>query len=385
MKVFLDVSAVRNPLTGIGRYVFELARHLSAGDGGLQMEFIAGARRSTTPPVLPAHTPGDAPRSLPARVRGLITRSPFAVELYQRLTCARQTRLLRGEHGLFHGPQFRLPSLDMPGVVTIHDLSVYSRAECHPASRVKATRTLIENAVARASHVITDSEFTRQEILQHFGLPETTVSAVHLACTEDFRPRSESEVSEALRTHGLRHRGYAFFSGTIEPRKNLDRLIDAYARLPEQLRLEYPLVLCGHRGWKSEATHARIERAQAEGWLRYLGYVDEATLPVLFAGARLFVFPSLYEGFGLPVLEAMASDTPVVCATSASLPEVAGDAAAMFDPLDTDSLCALLQQGLEDSGWQEAARSRGLEQATRFTWQRCAEETARIYRMAHTG
>jgi alpha-1,3-rhamnosyl/mannosyltransferase len=229
--------------------------------------------------------------------------------------------------------------------------------------------------------LITDSEFTRQEILQHFTLPDSAVSAVHLACAEDFRPRSEREVFETLRNHGLRHRGYTFFSGTIEPRKNLDHLIDTYGRLPKPLRLEYPLVLCGHRGWKSEDIHVRIQRAQSEGWLHYLGYIDEATLPVLYSGARLFVFPSLYEGFGLPVLEAMASATPVICATSASLPEVAGDAAAMFDPLDVETLSDLLQQGLEDAGWQDAARARGLDQATRFTWRRCAQETARIYHL----
>lgn len=381
MKVFLDVSAVRNPFTGIGRYVFELARHLVDVDSGLQLEFIAGSQRSATPPALPAQDPGDSARGPHARARELITRSRFVVAMYQNLLCVRQARRLRGERGVFHGPQFHLPRLGMPGTVTIHDLSVYAYAECHPASRVTATRKLIENSVAHANHLITDSEFTRQEILQHFALPDSAVSAVHLACAEDFRPRSEHEVFKTLGNHHLRHRGYTFFSGTIEPRKNLDRLLDAYHRLPKQLRREYPLVLCGHRGWKSEDIHVRIKRAQSEGWLRYLGYIDEATLPVLYSGARLFVFPSLYEGFGLPVLEAMASATPVICSTSASLPEVAGNAAAMVDPLDTEALSDMLQQGLEDTDWQDTARGRGLEQATRFTWRRCAEETARIYRL----
>lgn len=381
MKVFLDVSAVRSPLTGIGRYVFELGRHLSVADPALQMEYVVGSRRTGAPPQLPVGpVSGRAWERGAARARGVLARLPCAVKMQDRFTSARLSRALRGQDGVFHGPQFRLPRLDMRSIVTIHDLSVYAWTECHPVGRVRATRMHIENALTRADHVITDSAFTRLEILRQFGLPEQSVSAVSLACTEAFRPRSEEMLGPVLRELGLRYRSYAFFSGTIEPRKNLDRLIDAYALLPETLRMECPLVLCGYRGWKSEETHARIERAQAEGWLRYLGYIDECMLPQLFSGARLFVFPSLYEGFGLPVLEAMASGTPVVCSSSASLPEVAGGAAELFDPLDLDAMTALLQRGLEDGAWQAAARGRGLERAATFSWQRCAAETGRIYR-----
>lgn len=386
MKVFLDVSAVRYPLTGIGRYVFELSRHLPVADPGLQVEYVVGATLSCVPPQLPAAVDSaGAARGRSDRAKALLVRMPGVLRAHDLLTGFRLSRALRKEFGVFHGPQFRLPRLDIPGVVTIHDLSVYSWAECHPAARVAATRLHIESAVRRASHVITDSAFTRQELIDHFGLPEGAVSAVSLACSEDFHPRDEHELGPVLRGFGLRYRGFAFFSGTIEPRKNIDRLIDAYSRLPQALRMQYPLVLCGYQGWKSDETHARIVRAQAEGWLRYLGYVEESVLPQLFAAARLFVFPSLYEGFGLPVLEAMASGVPVVCSASASLPEVAGGAAELFDPLDVEAVTASLLRGLEDEAWRTEARSRGLARAADFSWQRCAGETAGVYRQAWVG
>lgn len=126
----------------------------------------------------------------------------------------------------------------------------------------------------------------------------------------------------------------------------------------------------------------RLRTAEGEGWVRYLGFVSENDLPLLFAGARLFTFPSLYEGFGLPILEAMASGVPVVTSTSSTLPEVAGDAAAMCDPEDVESLTRLIAQGLDDERWRDTAIERGLAQAGRFSWKRCAEETAAIYRSA---
>lgn len=381
VKVFLDVSAVRYPLTGIGRYVFELSRHLPIADPALQIEYVAGASRSELPPALPvAGDAAVAPGKRAARLKAWLAHFPVVLRAHDWLSSFRLLRALGGESGVFHGPQFRLPRLGVPGVVTIHDLSVYSWADCHPAARVAATRMHIESALRRANHVITDSAFTRQELIDKFGLPERAVSAVSLACSEDFHPRNEADLESLLRVFGLQYRSFAFFSGTIEPRKNIDRLIDAYSRLPLALRMQHPLVLCGYRGWKSDDTHARISRAQAEGWLRYLGYVDEQVLPQLFAAARLFVFPSLYEGFGLPVLEAMASGVPVLCAASASLPEVAGDAALLFEPQDVDGLTEGLLRGLEDTHWQAEAQARGLARAAVFSWQRCAAETAGIYR-----
>jgi alpha-1,3-rhamnosyl/mannosyltransferase len=243
-------------------------------------------------------------------------------------------------------------------------------------------RKEIALSLKRADMLITDSEFNRQEVAAYFGWPLEKIRAVPLACTADFRPRTKEELIPLLQKHRLIPGGYSLFVGTIEPRKNLEGLLDAYAMLPLNTRKQRPLVMIGHRGWRSEQLHTRIETAIAEGWARYLGFAATDELPLFYAGARLFVFPSLYEGFGLPVLEAMASGVPVVCSNSSSLPEVVGDAAAMCESKDVDTLCSLIKAGLEDEVWRSTAIRNGLIQSSRFNWKRCAEETVEVYSAA---
>jgi glycosyltransferase involved in cell wall biosynthesis len=288
--------------------------------------------------------------------------------------------MLRGysDH-VFHGPNFYLPPFNGPSVCTFHDLSVFTWAHCHPPERVRYMRKEIALTLKRADMLITDSEYTRREVAAYFGWPLEKIRAVPLACSADFRPRTSDELIPVLGRHGLKLGGYSLYVGTIEPRKNLEALLDAYAMLPPSMRQQWPLVLIGYHGWHSEQLHVRIEAAVSEGWARYLGFVDADELPLIYAGARVFLFPSLYEGFGLPVLEAMASGIPVVCSNSSTLPEVAGDAAAMCEPQDVDTLKDLIKMGLDDEIWRSKAISKGLLQAAGFSWQRCAKETVAVY------
>ena len=182
-----------------------------------------------------------------------------------------------------------------------------------------------------------------------------------------------------LKRYQLEYQGYSLFVGTIEPRKNIVTLLDAYARLPVSVRRQWPLILTGYKGWQSEAIHARIKDAERQGWARYLGFLPAEDLPGLYAGARLFAFPSLYEGFGLPVLEAMSSGVPVVCSDSSSLPEVVGSAALMCAPMDVETLAMNLLKGLEDNIWRTQAVTQGLQQSAGFSWERCAQETIAVY------
>jgi alpha-1,3-rhamnosyl/mannosyltransferase len=182
-----------------------------------------------------------------------------------------------------------------------------------------------------------------------------------------------------LNAWGLGYEDYTLFVGTVEPRKNLITLLTAYERLPEKLRMQWPLVIAGNEGWNSKDIHSRMERAATLGWLRYLSFVPQAQLPMLYAGARLFAYPSVYEGFGLPPLEAMASGVPVVCSNVSSLPEVVGDVALGFAPTDVQALCAALAQGLEDESWRSQAKSAGRARSQNFSWQQCAANTLKIY------
>jgi alpha-1,3-rhamnosyl/mannosyltransferase len=377
LKVILSTDSIRFPLTGIGRYTYELGKHL-----GLQAEvddllFLHGTRLRRQLPEA-----SQSPGSLSA-LRPRLQKNRLAVALFRTFEPRLKRRALRGlEDHVYHGTGFYLPPFDGTRVVTIHDLAVFRQPDTLPPERARHLRTEIEYSLRHADLLIAVSEFTRHELADYFGWPVERVHVTPLASAEAFRPREAAELTPVLTPHGLSPGGYVLFVGTIEPRKNIAALLDAYALLPDAFRRRWPLVLAGYQGWNSAAIHERIAQCQHAGWLHYLGFTAAQDLPPLMAGARLFAFPSLYEGFGLPVLEALASGVPVVCSNASSLPEVAGDAAAMCDPGDTEQLAALIAMGVEDESWRESARRKGLARAACFSWERCARETVEAYRSA---
>jgi alpha-1,3-rhamnosyl/mannosyltransferase len=378
MKVILSIDPVRFPLTGIGRYTYELAKHLTEIAEVEQLKLLSGYHFAHL------HEPEQAAftnKVFSTKLRQAVLKNSLTRELYSLVSPLLKQHALRGYADyVYHGPNFYLPPVVGPSVCTLHDLSIFTWAHCHPPERVKYMRKEIALTLKRADMLITDTETTRQEVANYFSWPLDKIRAVPLACSEDFRPRSEDALRPALIKYGLILQGYSLYVGTIEPRKNLDVLLDAYALLPKAVRQQWPLVLIGYQGWHSEQLHARIDAAMSEGWAHYLGFVEADDLPLIYAGARLFVFPSLYEGFGLPVLEAMASGIPVVCSNASTLPEVAGDAAAMFEPEDVDALSELINRALQDEVWRVQAVKKGMQQAGKFSWQRCAKETAAVYK-----
>lgn len=238
----------------------------------------------------------------------------------------------------------------------------------------------LSGTLDRASHLITPSEAIRKEVIEYFSWPADKVTAVANGVAPSFNSKQSSEILiPTLSRCGLRPNEYALCVSTLEPRKNIGALLRAYSRLSETLRARYPLVLAGHKGWLSESLHDSIDKGRSEGWLHYLGFVPEADLPALYAGARAFLYPSLYEGFGLPVLEAMASGVPVLTSDSSSLPEVSNGAALLIDPNDDDLLYKGIDRILLDDDWRALAKARGLEVAARFSWERCIEQTMAVY------
>ncbi|MBK5012560.1 glycosyltransferase family 4 protein [Pseudomonas sp. S60] len=375
MKVILSVEPVRFPLTGIGRYTFELASRLQHSSGISQLRLFAGRRFLAELPK-PAQQ-SDAVHGL----KRFVQKNALAVEAYRRLMPYLRQRALRGHDDfLYHSPNYYLPKFAGRSVATFHDLSPFTWAHCHTPQLARYLQKELTLTLDRADALITDSAYTRQELADYFNWPIERIHTVPLASSPEFHPRSPAQLREGLARHGLEPGGYSLFVGTIEPRKNLQNLLDAYGRLPLALRRRWPLIITGYHGWRSEAIHARIAEAQQQGWARYLGFAPSEDLPLLFAGARLFTFPSHYEGFGLPVLEAMSSGVPVVCSNSSSLPEVAGPAALMCAPDDVEGLTALLQRGLEDEAWRDAAVAQGLAHACGFSWERCAQGTLEVYK-----
>lgn len=379
MKLIVSVEPIRNPLTGIGRYTLELLKHLQRNPAIEEIRYFSDGHVAPQIPDPARRTSGRA-HTVTHAAKCFLARQHLSRRLYRYGADSRNRRELEAfGDWVYHGPNFYVPPVPGPAVATFHDLSVLTMPDFHPVERVRFMSEEIAAALRRVSMIITDSDFVRGEVMKLFSWPADRVRTVHLAASAAFHPRHPHELAPTLEHHGLQIGGFCLYAGTIEPRKNLIRLLTAYEQLEPKLREKFPLVLAGLNGWRNHEILARIRSAEQRGWAKYLGYVDDAELPMLFAGARLFVYPSLHEGFGLPVLEAMASGTPVVCSNSSSLPEVAGRAAAMVEPEDVDALTRQIARGLECTEWRTSAAAAGIRQATRFSWNRCAAETANVY------
>jgi alpha-1,3-rhamnosyl/mannosyltransferase len=353
-------DALQPHLTGIGRYTLELVRGLPADPRVQKVTTYARGR------VVPA----------PERLLtgGPTVRGP---RWLRPLNGWRDRRALG--RSLFHGPNYFLPHFVERGVVTVHDLSVFRFPETHPAERIAHFTRDLPRSLERAAHVITDTETIRSEVMADLGIPADRITAVPLGVDRAFGPMATADLARFLAPLGLEPGGYALSVSTLEPRKKIAELITAWRCLRADLRGRVPLILVGAKGWRDEELLAAIDKGEREGWLRSLGYVPEGSLPSLYAGARLFLYPSIYEGFGLPPLEAMASGVPVVVAHRSCLPEVCGDAAFYVDPDDVVGFACEIEKALTD----EAARCRnvtkGLNRVENFRWERCMSRTVDVY------
>lgn len=379
MKILLDVSSVTPPLSGIGRYSLELARHLPAQEGIEAVAFLRGdlVQNEFSPESVSPPRPASRLRQW---VKPLLPYKLILGPYRRRRARALAGRLRYYSDYVFHSPNFTLPPLSGKSVVTMHDLSVFHFPDFHPRDRVNYLRDQINLSVERADRLITDSEFVRNELLTLFELPPDKVISVALGVDAAYRPRSGNDVADILQRYGLSAGSYLLSVGTIEPRKNLAGLLRAYGQLDERLRRRYPLVIAGSYGWNSGSLMEDIRRLQLSGEIIYLDYVPEQDLPVIYAGATSFCYFSFYEGFGLPVLEAMSCGVPVVCANTSALPELVAEAALQVDPHADLAMAGALQRALEDSAWREAASGQGLARSREYTWTRTCEQLAEVFR-----
>lgn len=391
LDIILGADALRVPLTGIGRYSYELAGQLQQHPDLDRLRYFAlgrwvsdplaslGAQNQNLTP-LRQHSIGVNALPLASRLRTTLAANRAAVRVYHSVIPVISRWQLRSEStAIYHSPDYLVPPFPGRAVNTVHDLSHVLHPEFHPQARVDFMKLAFGASLEHTTHVITDTETVRQEFIRHFSWSAAHVTAIGLGVDAVFHPRADAELAAVLSKYGLRPRSYALYVGTIEPRKNTGRLLQAYEQLDPALRKAYPLVLAGGKGWKSEGVHRRMEQSANQGWLHYLSYVDQADLPLLYAGARLFVYPSLYEGFGLPIAEAMASGTPVLTSNTSCMPEVAGGAASLVDPRNVESLRDGLVHCLTDGNWQAEARTKGLARASQLSWDRCASETVAVY------
>jgi alpha-1,3-rhamnosyl/mannosyltransferase len=321
----------------------------------------------------------------------LATKIDYALDpLWARLSVVEMGLELRGATRfveVFHAAD-QLPYAP-PGaatVLTFHDLTTRRFPDMHVAENAALHAVKERFARDRADRIIAVSEATRRDIVSDLSIPSERISVVYEAADARFRPHTPDETRPILARYNLTHGGYVLSVGTLEPRKNYIRLIEAYAALHERYAADGrslpPLIIAGGYGWKYEAILAAPERVGVAGIVRFPGRVPDDDLPALVAGARVFVYPSLYEGFGLPPLEALASGTPVIVANTSSLPEVVGDAGLYCDPYSVNDIARQIAGLLDDTRLALRLRHAGIERAKQFSWERAARETLAVYAQA---
>lgn len=375
MLIGIDASrATAAKRTGTETYSLHLIRALLAQGQGHQFRlYLNGAPASDLFPVT-------------AELRVI----PFA-RIWTHVRLSREMQVAPPD--VLFVPSHVLPVIHpQRSVVTIHDLGFHHYPETHTLFQNLYLRWSTRHNIRAASRILADSEATRRDLLRTYSVPKERIAVVYPGLDETLAPVREPQALDSVRRrYGIGKR-YLLYVGTLHPRKNLVRLVMAFAALVSTIegrteaareswmgtdgRLQ--LVLAGQRGWLFDEIFKQVRDLGLEGRVVFTGYLPRNDLPAVLSGAQAFVFPSLYEGFGLPVLEAMACGTPVICSNTSSLPEVGGDAALQIDPLDEEALAAAMHRVIADEELRAKLVERGFERIRRFSWQQCASEVLQV-------
>lgn len=292
-----------------------------------------------------------------------------------------QSRSLLQKRELFHAPDHHIPRLKQtPVVATIMDAIPLAHPEWASA-RLRRVKNFAFRSMARtAQRIITISEFSKSDIVHYFGIPPERIDVTYLGVNPAYaQPVTETQRAAVLGKYGLAA-GYFIFVGTIQPRKNVARILAAHRMLPAPVQKAFPLVVVGRNGWGTDDLLPELESLQQRGCGRWLSNVSDEELHALLQSARGLVYPSLYEGFGLPVLEGFAAGVPVISSNTTSIPEVAADAAVLVDPLQVEAIAEAMRQLAEDDALVADLQARGRRRVEQFTWAACAEQTLDVYR-----
>jgi glycosyltransferase involved in cell wall biosynthesis len=372
-KIAIDYTPAYEQGGGIGRYVRELVAALAKLDSASQYRlFIAGAR--TPPPAPGANFTWSATDISPQ----------WWARIWHRAQIPLPVEVFTGKIDLFHATDFTLPPTLCRTILTVHDLSFVRVPETTSPTLKRYLDKVVPRSIKRADHILADSQATKDDIIALYNTPSDKVTVLLSGVEPRFHPIDDLNALERVRVrYALPDRPYILSVGTVQPRKNYVRLVEALGKLRGQ-GIDVSLVIVGAPGWLAEPIYETIKKLRLSEFVRFTGFADDADLPALYTGAVCAAVPSLYEGFGLPVLEAMACGTPVLTSNVSSLPEVAGDAALLVDPYDTQAIADGLTRLITDSALRDQLIARGFKQASRFTWERSARELHAIYRQLLT-
>ena len=389
-QVIINLDPLMNPLTGIGHYTHALLTQVLAEPRLAQQTFkvcgFAGSRHYSASQLAACVSAppagGQAPPSVPdvpsfsrplwqQQMRAWVKRIPGSQPTYRRWL-AWQSRQAFKKADLYWEPNFIPVTLDYPFIPVVYDIAYLRYPEFIHPSNLQRLQQHLPQALQQARRVQTISEFTRQELIQAFDLPPEKIDIIYPAVSAAFQPLTP-EAQAQIRARYQLPENYVLVLGTLEPRKNISHLVQAYQALPPALQAAYPLLIVGGKGWQDGHLLADIQALEARGYARRLGYVPQADLPLILGAARVLAYVSRYEGFGMPILEAMACGVPVLTANTSAMPEVAAGAAHLVDPFSVAEITQGLAFLLEDAKACAQYRQAGLSRARHFHWAQSAQ------------
>ncbi|HEY3342878.1 MAG TPA: glycosyltransferase family 1 protein [Anaerolineae bacterium] len=375
-RITIDYTPAVWQSAGIGRLTREVVRALLALTPAHDMRLLCMAGQPADLPVF---------NGRPAPLIRIPLTDRWLYRIWFRARLPVPIELFAGRCDLYHATDFVLPPL-LPGtrtVLTVHDLTFMRDASSAQPQLLKFLTRVVRQSALCATHIVADSHATAHDLMDVYGLPAERITTIHSGVDERFSPllQHSDEAARIRLKYGLGDASFILAVGTLQRRKNHLTLVRAFAELargstvPKNLQL----VIAGGKGWLYDDVVAEVSALGLQERVCFTGFVDDADLPALYRAAAVFAFPSLYEGFGLPPLEALACGVPVVTSNASSLPEVVGDAGLMVDPLDVQGLAAALGRALTDLDWRAEAIARGTQRAAQFTWQRAAQQLLDVY------
>lgn len=369
MRFGIDATALPERPVGAGNYIIQLVRGLASLKEDVELVVFAHHSRQALI---------DQPGLQGVEWALVPDKSPPRRLLWEQTVLPSLVR--RARLDLLHSPHYTRPILlPCSSIVTFHDMTFFLYPELHTRAKRFFFPRAIRLSARLAEVLIADSESTRRDAMRILGIPPEKITTIPLGISAEFRPISDPVLFEACREKYKLPQEFILYVGLVEPRKNLPLLLSAFARL-KCTEPTVPLVIVGRYGWMYEDIFRQIEELSLKNKVIFTGYVPAEDLPIVYNLARLFVYPSIYEGFGFPPLEAMACGTPVITTSVSSMQENVGDAAILVPPQDEDALVEAMQRLLTDAQLREGLSHKGRQQAAQFTWTRTAQETLRLYR-----
>ena len=390
LSVLIGADSLASRRSGVGRMTLEIARAARASAAIDQLGLLLSHGLAGADALDHLDDPIASPRAVqvvPIPWKVAIGRVP-GVQTLRRIKHGGLNRKVKqmarscGGRLVYHEPNMITRPVGLPTVVTMNDLSWHHEPSWHPAERLHWIDRNLRSTLKQATRFVAISQFTKDAVVRDLGIDAKRIDVVPLAPAQEFQPVSAEQAAAALARYDLADHGYVFSISTIEPRKNFDRLLAAHLRLPPALRRRAPLVIAGGKGWGSVLSRPEADAAIRDGTVRLLGHVSDSDLVALCSRAAVFAYVSLYEGFGLPVVEAMATGSPVVASSTTAVGELAAGAALLVDPLDETAISEALRCLIEDTKLAEDLRQSGLARAAEYSWQRTIDTLVVSWRRA---